>query len=58
MRSKDNDLGPILPDHVREAFRRFRRDGEGGGAGVEGRSVGLGLTGAGSARLRGRRLFK
>ena len=58
LRAKDNELGPLLPDHVREAFRRFRRDGEGGGAGVEGRSVGLAQAGARATRLKGRRLFR
>ena len=51
-------MGPLIPDHFREAYRRYRRDGEGGGAGVDGRSVGLGVTGTASARLGGRRLFK
>ncbi|MCJ1398870.1 hypothetical protein MMC11_002071 [Xylographa trunciseda] len=56
--TKAEDLGPILPDHLREALRRYKRDGEGGGAGVEGTSLGLGLSGAGSMRLGGRRLFR
>jgi transcription initiation factor TFIID subunit 11 len=51
-------LGPLQPAHLREAFRRYRRDGEGGGAGVEGFSVGLGLPGTGAARIGGRRLFR
>lgn len=55
---KDGYLGPLLPDHIREAFRRYRRDGEGGGAGVSGNSVGLGLAGSGLARTGGKRLFK
>ena len=57
-KTKDGYMGPIQPDHLREAYRRYRASGEGGGSGVEGRSVGLGINGAGSARLRGRRLFK
>ena len=52
------DLGPLLPDHFREALRRYKRDGEGGGVGLAGVSVGLGITGTGAARLGGRRLFK
>ena len=51
-------LGPIMPDHLREAFRRYRRDGEGGGAGVGGFSVGLGMPGAGTAKTGGKRLFR
>ena len=51
-------LGPIMPDHLREAFRRYRRDGEGGGAGVGGFSVGLGMPGVGAAKIGGKRLFR
>lgn len=52
------DLGPLLPDHFREALRRYKRDGEGGGTGLTGVSVGLGLPGSGSARMGGKRLFR
>ena len=52
------DLGPLLPDHFREALRRYKRDGEGGGVGLAGVSVGLGVPGTGAARLGGRRLFQ
>ena len=52
------DLGPLLPDHFREALRRYKRDGEGGGVGVAGVSVGFGVPGTGAARLGGGRLFK
>ena len=52
------DLGPLLPDHFREALRRYRRDGESNATGLTGFSVGLGVPGAGSARLQGRRLFR
>ncbi|KAL9126093.1 MAG: hypothetical protein Q9217_004809 [Psora testacea] len=51
-------LGPLLPDHLREALRRYRRDGEGNATGLTGFSVGLGVPGSGSARLQGRRLFR
>lgn len=53
----------LLPDHLREALRRYRADGEGGGAGFEGLSHGL-LGIAGSATWRvgdgatARRLFR
>jgi transcription initiation factor TFIID subunit 11 len=57
-RFKDGYIGPLLPDHIREAYRRYRKDGEGGGAGVSGYSVGLGLPGAGIARAGGKRLFR
>lgn len=56
--SRPRDLGPLLPDHFREALRRYRRDGEGGGTGLTGVSVGLGLPGSGSARMGGKRLFR
>ena len=55
---KNNDLGPLLPGHLREALRRYKRDGEGGGAGLAGVSLGLGVPGAGAARLGGKRLFR
>ena len=51
-------VGPLLPDHLREAFRRYKRDGEGGGAALGGISLGFGLAGTGSARLQGKRLFR
>lgn len=56
--NKRIDLGPLLPDHFREALRRYKRDGEGGGAGMAGVSLGLGVQGTGSARLGGKRLFR
>lgn len=55
---KQRDLGPLLPDHFREALRRHKRDGEGGGTGLQGVSTGLGLPGSGAARLGGNRLFR
>ena len=55
---KEKHLGPLLPEHLREALRRYRRDGEANGSGLTGFSVGLGVPGTGSARLQGRRLFR
>ena len=55
--------GGLLPDHLREALRRYRIDGEGGGIGFEGLSHAL-LGATGSATWRagdgaaGRRLFR
>ncbi|KAF4257874.1 hypothetical protein CNMCM8812_006604 [Aspergillus fumigatus] len=54
--------GQLLPSHLREALRRYKRDGEGGGVGFSGLSMGnLGVRGsvtwnAGSAG--GRRIFR
>lgn len=53
----EDSLGPLLPDHLREAFRRYKRDGEAGGTGLEGLSLALGVKGAGTARVGGKRLF-
>lgn len=50
-------LGPLLPDHLREVMRRYKKDGEGGGTGLGGRSLGLGVTGTAVGRVRGKRLF-
>jgi transcription initiation factor TFIID subunit 11 len=55
--------GGLLPDHLREALRRYRADGEGGGAGYEGLSHGLlGVTGSATWRTgdgaTGKRLFR
>jgi transcription initiation factor TFIID subunit 11 len=54
--------GQLLPSHLREALRRYKRDGEGGGVGFSGLSMdNLGVRGsvtwnAGSAG--GRRIFR
>ena len=56
--AEKRNLGPLLPDHLREALRRYKRDGEGGGTGLSGLSVGMGVQGAKANRLQGRRLFK
>jgi len=53
---KEEMRGPLLPDHLREAVRRYRNDGEGGGAGFRGLSLGAGE--AAFAGGRGKRLFK
>lgn len=55
--------GGLLPDHVREALRRYKNDGDGGGVGFDGMSHPmLGVHGASTWRLgdgnTARRLFK
>lgn len=53
--------GQLLPDHIREALRRYRRDGEGGGTGMSGLSQPMmGARGAFTwqAGPGGRRLFR
>ena len=57
-RRKSQQLGPLTPDHIREALRRYKRNGEGGGSGFAGLSLELGLPGAAVARLGGKRLFR
>lgn len=54
------DLGPLLPDHLREAFRRHKRNGECAGIGQGGLSLmGIGVQGTfAGGRGRGRRLFR
>jgi transcription initiation factor TFIID subunit 11 len=55
-RFKPEDRGPLLPDHIREAYRRYKKDREGGCAGM----LGLSLLGREStaARTGGRKLFR
>ncbi|KAJ4304543.1 hypothetical protein N0V90_000069 [Kalmusia sp. IMI 367209] len=55
-RLKEEDKGPLMPAHLREALRRYKRDREGGGAGF----AGLSLEGPERtlARTGGRRLFR
>lgn len=53
----------LLPDHLREALRRYKVDGEGGGVGFHGQSHGLlGVHGAATWRIgdgaTGKRLFR
>ncbi|KAG9770454.1 hypothetical protein KCU88_g6618, partial [Aureobasidium melanogenum] len=55
--------GGLLPDHLREALRRYKADGEGGGVGFEGLSHGLlGVQGSAAWRVgdgaSGRRLLR
>ncbi|KAI5284681.1 hypothetical protein KEM54_001143 [Ascosphaera aggregata] len=53
--------GPLLPQHVREALKRYKHDGEGGGVGFSGLSMGsLGVKGSyvWSQGGGGRRLFR
>jgi len=55
-RLKECDKGPLTPDHLREALRRYKKDQEGGAAGFGG----LSLEGPERtlARTGGRRLFR
>jgi transcription initiation factor TFIID subunit 11 len=54
--------GQLLPSHLREALRRWKRDGEGGGVGFSGLSMGnLGVRGSvtwGAGSVGGRRIFR
>jgi len=55
--------GGLLPDHLREAVRRYKADGEGGGVGFQGMSHALlGVQGSGAWRVgdgaSGKHLFK
>lgn len=52
----ERDRGPLTPDHLREALRRYKKDKEGGGAGF----MGLSLEGRenAAARMGGRKLFR
>ena len=54
--------GQLLPSHIREALRRYKRDSEGGGVGFSGQSMeNLGVRGAltwNSGSVGGRRLFR
>lgn len=63
IRIANEHRGGLLPEHVREALRRYKGDGEGGGVGFAGMSNHLiGAAGSGTWRvgqgLGGRRLFK
>ncbi|KAB8234691.1 transcription initiation factor TFIID subunit 11 family protein [Aspergillus alliaceus] len=54
--------GQLLPAHLREALRRWKRDGEGGGVGFSGLSMGnLGVRGSvtwSAGSVGGRRIFR
>lgn len=54
--------GQLLPAHLREALRRYKRDGEGGGVGFSGLSMGnLGVQGSvtwNAGGTGGRRIFR
>ena len=54
--------GQLLPSHLREALRRYKRDAEGRGVGFSGLSMGnLGIRGAftwNSGSVGGKRLFR
>ncbi|KAF2153962.1 hypothetical protein K461DRAFT_119440 [Myriangium duriaei CBS 260.36] len=56
VRVDERDLGPLLPDHLREALRRYKADREGGVVGF----TGMSLEGRENAAVRngGRRLFR
>jgi transcription initiation factor TFIID subunit 11 len=55
-RTQDCDRGPLTPDHLREALRRYKKERSGGSAGF----LGLSLHGKDvvNARMGGRRLFR
>ncbi|KAJ9637139.1 hypothetical protein H2199_007425 [Coniosporium tulheliwenetii] len=54
--AKERDKGPLTPDMLREALRRYKKDQEGGGTGF----VGLSLEGRERAAVRtgGKRIFR
>ena len=54
--AEERDRGPLLPDHLREALRRYKRDREGGSAGFQG--VSLGGKDIVASRTGGKRLFR
>ena len=58
-------ITPLLPDHIREALRRYKKDKEGGGAGLKalslsGMGVGAGASPGGRfpTATGGRRIFR
>lgn len=52
----DAERGPLLPDHFREALRRYRKDMEGGGAGFH--ALSLGNMAGYPVATGGKRLFR
>ena len=55
-RVEERDRGPLTPDHLREALRRYKKDREGGSAGFQGASM-QGKERV-AARTGGKRLFR
>ena len=55
-RIQERDRGPLTPDHLREALRRYKKDRDGGAAGF----MGLSLQGVvyAAPKMGGRRLFR
>jgi transcription initiation factor TFIID subunit 11 len=57
-RTKPDNRGPLTPDHIREALRRYKKDREGASAGF----LGLSLQANGrenvAAKTGGKRLFR
>jgi transcription initiation factor TFIID subunit 11 len=57
-RTKQENRGPLTPDHIREALRRYKKDNEGSSSGF----LGLSLQANGrenvAAKTGGRRLFR
>jgi transcription initiation factor TFIID subunit 11 len=55
-RIRECDRGPLTPDHLREALRRYKKERSGGSAGF----LGLSLHGKDvvNAKMAGRRLFR
>lgn len=53
---QERDRGPLTPDHLREALRRYKKDRDGGGVGFQG----LSLQGRQAVAFRagGKRLFR
>jgi transcription initiation factor TFIID subunit 11 len=52
----ESDRGPLTPDHLREALRRYKKDRQGGSAGLGGLS--LGGRDRVASRVGGKRLFR
>ena len=57
--TQKRSVEPLQPDHLREALRRWKKGGEGGGAGFGGLSLDcIGVQGSKVAGLGGKRIFK
>jgi len=57
-RLKEEHRGPLTPDHLREAFRRYTKDREGGSAGFLGLSLNANGRETTAAKMNGRKLFR